>query len=409
MRIDIYKYLKQNISSITIFKILCILALILLKILVLRWTVYAQLGVKQAVQAIEMRENLRDNKAGIYQNIVHQEILSLLSRACTQDSLSRATSIEGPLLTYLDQVIRSETLAVQLDKTYRLYQTIDRIDFEKVWQLDEDDFCVMKYLLNSAKYWLRNTHIDLLQETEIINDFEWVFFDPIYWFAIKVDLLEHYIENTQHFSQRLWIDLHTSVANPQFFLWLNAEQQIIADRIKRLMDAQIARWLVKLRDRWLINQQDIIMLADTFVLEFHKDCNNFHGRYDIKWTVDAAWNILNTETTKVLFRVNVCTNYLMLQDFSDFFLSLVIHEMWHHFYFYHDTSIDDFEAICWSDKTVRNSRCTDNDFVTDYARSMAEEDYAEHFMYWFLEKPVQKTPIMQEKFRHFDQQQSIRQ
>jgi hypothetical protein len=63
------------------------------------------LGVKQAVQAIEMRENLANNPAGIYQNIVHQEILSLLTRACSADSLARAQLINTALIAHLEQMV----------------------------------------------------------------------------------------------------------------------------------------------------------------------------------------------------------------------------------------------------------------------------------------------------------------
>jgi hypothetical protein len=82
--------------------------------------------------------------------------------------------------------------------------------------------------------------------------------------------------------------------------------------------------------------------------------------------------------------------------------------MGHHFYFYHDDAVEQFETICWNDKTTRNHRCSDGDFVSDYARTLAEEDYAEHFMYWFLERPVPLTPIIQQKFEHFNEQQRRR-
>jgi len=49
---------------------------------------------------------------------------------------------------------------------------------------------------------------------------------------------------------------------------------------------------------------------------------------------------------------------------------------------------DDFTSICRTSDGENNQRCKSGDYVSDYAKSLPQEDYADHFMYWFMELPV---------------------
>lgn len=87
----------------------------------------------------------------------------------------------------------------------------------------------------------------------------------------------------------------------------------------------------------------------------------------------------------------------------EIFSKIVTHELAHHFYYYHDDAVEDFETICWSDFSERNERCTAQDFVSDYAQTASVEDYAEHFMYRYLDLPISENTILNEKTNYFQQ------
>ena len=65
---------------------------------------------------------------------------------------------------------------------------------------------------------------------------------------------------------------------------------------------------------------------------------------------------------------------------------IVIHELGHHVWWYKDPEVTRFTQICRSDDKRMNGRCTPRDFVSEYAQTSAEEDYAEHFQQRFINR-----------------------
>lgn len=102
-------------------------------------------------------------------------------------------------------------------------------------------------------------------------------------------------------------------------------------------------------------------------------------------------------------KVNLCGNYFVLRDLDIIFEKIVTHELAHHFYYYHDTKRFSFEDICWKNDTVKRAECSSKDFVTEYAQTLSTEDYAEHFMYRFLDLIDESTSIIERKSAHFEQ------
>lgn len=65
---------------------------------------------------------------------------------------------------------------------------------------------------------------------------------------------------------------------------------------------------------------------------------------------------------------------------------IVIHELGHHVWWYKDSDPELFTKLCRLNDGVRNDRCVDRDFVSDYAKLAPEEDYAEHFQQWVIKR-----------------------
>jgi hypothetical protein len=87
---------------------------------------------------------------------------------------------------------------------------------------------------------------------------------------------------------------------------------------------------------------------------------------------------------------------------------LLVHEIGHYIYHIKNTSHPTFETIC---RTENKNLCTNSDFITSYAQTNSEEDYAEHFAYRYfhtlqqqetLQKPENPTTKkFQEKMKYF--------
>ena len=84
--------------------------------------------------------------------------------------------------------------------------------------------------------------------------------------------------------------------------------------------------------------------------------------------------------------VSTCTKVgFVLQSF---WLSklIVIHELGHHMRWYKDKNPKKFALLCRDKNDKRTDRCTNRDFVTEYAQIAPEEDYAEHFQQWVIRR-----------------------
>lgn len=77
-----------------------------------------------------------------------------------------------------------------------------------------------------------------------------------------------------------------------------------------------------------------------------------------------------------------------------------MHEFGHHVRRYKDPTPELFTNICRTDGK-RNDRCVDRDFVSEYAQTAPEEDYAEHFQQWVI-KRRSRPGFIDTKIRYFD-------
>ena len=94
------------------------------------------------------------------------------------------------------------------------------------------------------------------------------------------------------------------------------------------------------------------------------------------------------DTQGMYFKVNLCGNFFVIRSLAETYQKIVVHELGHHFYYYHDNETHDaFTNICWVNTDTKKSSCQSSDFVSDYAQTLSVEDYAEQFMYWFLDLP----------------------
>jgi hypothetical protein len=104
-------------------------------------------------------------------------------------------------------------------------------------------------------------------------------------------------------------------------------------------------------------------------------------------------------------RVNLCGNFFMIRDLAQAYEKIVAHELWHHFYYFHDRlERDTYADICRASSAQINNECKRSDFVSEYAYwNNSSEDYAEHFMHWFLDiLPENQSSAMRNKTNYFE-------
>lgn len=363
------------------------------------WVVNAQSSIKNSVQAIESRVGL--NATDMYTNIYNYDIMNALDNACETSPVKKWQWFVKAASALLDKKYTTMNNATILSDTTRLYTLVSTLNEKKIPAYDWNDYCKLKYAMIGLLQYLRDKHIWVLESTWVIKDFDGVDFSTIHWYQVKIDTLKMHNKKYWSYLSRVWTPLITAMHNPSFKNSLSQQQRSVLDETELLMKNLLAKSLYDLRSEWVIGQQDIAMIADKVEFEYVKECWLFNWRYEIKQTLDSNWNHIKYETTNLLLKVNLCPSYFVIRELPTLFTKIIVHELGHHVYYFKDTSSESFEAICWEWASQRNNTCSSWDFVSEYAQTAAVEDYAEHFMFWFLDIPISTTWILGEKTSHF--------
>jgi len=273
----------------------------------------------------------------------------------------------------------------------------------RLLSVSQENYCILKHMMYSTQDRLRGHNLDIFDSSGIINDF-WSFdLNQFNGVDIKLEGLQYEIDQLKWYPALLWIDLDISFSGEDIVADKSAQRATLRGLSGELMELTVYEVLVELRDAWVVQDSDIEKVVWKISMEYEKSCNSFHGNYSVKKTTDGNTGNVTLETTGVPFQVNVCPNYFLLGRLHEYFKKIITHEFAHHVYHYYDTQEAVFESICRESDSVMKSTCNmDSDFVTPYAASIAQEDYAESFMHYFLEVTDFDTPILQEKKEYFD-------
>lgn len=171
--------------------------------------------------------------------------------------------------------------------------------------------------------------------------------------------------------------------------------------MKTLIDKTIYKVYDRMYHEGMLQDTDITQLKNTTIVQYTPGCSDFHGLYRIKQTFDQHGKKVKQQVQEMKVLLNVCYNYHIIQDIQQVFEKIVVHELGHHMYYRKDRDTTRYNSICRSDINKRNNNCKNTDFVSDYARTNALEDYAEQFMYSYLDIAPTTTPILQQKDNYF--------
>ncbi len=174
-----------------------------------------------------------------------------------------------------------------LRNSWSLYTAIQSAQ-DRAVNLNDSDYCVLKYVFYNVQDWLRNEHLRVLEETDIINDFNgFGSSDAIYGAATKVDLLDIMIEENKKYKDLLNVDIAFKRINNSFKDNLSEDAVAILEKTEVLMALTVYKSLYELLQAGLFENSDIQMLKDKVDFEFVDSCQNFHGKYEIKETISG--------------------------------------------------------------------------------------------------------------------------
>lgn len=352
------------------------------------------------ISAVESQTTIAQDD--LYLINYYDDLIKTVVASCPESDIAlgitRADEIQSKLIT----LHQSYSLGEQLNHTIHLHDSLAALQSQWLQNLSPQRYCALKYIVYSIQSRARDTHLSVMTDTGIIKDFErfapwW----PIHGYDIKEELMLWYIQDRSRYKDLLWVTL-------EFQKWkqiagIDYPSIDLMKHSKELMKLTVYKTLYDLRERGLFDDADIQELQDKIRLDMQLSCGTFHGNYSVKENF-INWKHESFEVQSIPLNVNVCGNYFLLHQLPHHYLKIVTHELAHHYYYFHDNDHHHtYENICRKDTFAKKGGCTDDDFVTDYAQTQAAEDYAEHFMHWFLgDIPDTNSGIISKKTTYFE-------
>lgn len=348
----------------------------------------------------------REQQLGIantdmYTFIQWRDILATIEEQCAFEAIELALQYEDTIQDKLTDYYNARSSADVLAHSWDIYEHINRVQ-DDIRNYSPKNYCALKHIFYRTQDFLRDKHMAVLEDIGIMKDFEG-FSDLIYGYQTKLEYLDALIERNQKYPGLLGTKLVFTYLNGDFKQDLSNGERELLDRIQALMEVMVAEALYSLLQEWVFTQADIDILKNKVTFQFVESCDVFHGKYEIKETLTSQWEHVKYDTEQLLLKINYCTNFFVLRDLEHIFQKIITHELAHHFYYYHDTDVDAFHDICWVDEDTKNGQCKSSDYVSEYAQTLAVEDYAEQFMHRFLGIIPVKNTIINQKTAHFSQ------
>ncbi len=199
--------------------------------------------------------------------------------------------------------------------------------------------------------------------------------------------------------------------NQSFFIITNPQ------RLKFLSDSQKSSMLQRthgyidaftgivndMTNQWLLTLEDQQQMLWKVNLQYVNNCTNIDGKISINtYTVNDV--LVRNELWAINLYINICFERWFISQLQNNIEQVITHELGHFFYYFHDVTPSVFQKICRIGST-KKALCTRESFVSKYAMTNDEEDYAESFSFWYLDRfPLKnKSKNIEAKKLYFEQ------
>lgn len=179
---------------------------------------------------------------------------------------------------------------------------------------------------------------------------------------------------------------------------LNTQQlDIIHDRISKakVEYATIVDGLIS--DGWL-QAKDRDEMVGKISFKFSNNCSELDGKILVRERFDQNKDPIKVELISLNITINLCFSYSYASNYQTFIDRIIYHELGHYYNYFYDMDNQSFLAICRSGQT---NICQPTEFISTYAPTLPEEDYAETFAYYVQNNQTVGNTKLQQKIDYF--------
>jgi predicted SprT family Zn-dependent metalloprotease len=127
-------------------------------------------------------------------------------------------------------------------------------------------------------------------------------------------------------------------------------------------------------------------LSGKVEIQYVRGCGTTHGSYHMTQRSDGT----NRKFTSIKLKINLCNQQTYVENFDRYVRQIFIHELGHYLYYFKDPNPKRFDSLCRG----KGKQCESEDFVSSYAEKNKEEDYAESFAHWYLQRMTEEHMIV---------------
>jgi len=350
------------------------------------------------VRALEEKTNLLDANIARYE--YHQAFLGVLEQHCDGNIIKTTKKQIWLFEKDFVEKSRNNSEIANLDYLENYYTTIQRFQ-NKIAKNDQKKFCQQKYLLHGLQGYYQLEYQSILES-------KWLMWEKLSWSELndeKNNILVPLIDQQMRILRRTHnsanmidsIDIETIAYHDE----ANEYTKVLKEKIIELTNTVIKTTLYQMTEDKIFSEKQIDEIENKLKVKYMRWCTKTRWLYTIDRSFDKNGRILDANLEEIRININFCPSYQYVGNLKDYVEQILVHELWHHVYYFRDIYPQDFENICWEAK--RRNQCRPIDFVSKYAQSNSEEDYAESFMHRYTDRSHNiETNNMREKIRYFD-------
>ena len=130
----------------------------------------------------------------------------------------------------------------------------------------------------------------------------------------------------------------------------------------------------------ILTSQDKKIIKDKLIINFVSSCKKITGDHKIQKYFDGdATTPYKKSLEEISLNISLCDSYQYIDQLDQQVKKLAIHEIGHYIYYFKDNSPTTFQSICRDANGAKKDSCGNTSFITTYAQTNSEEDYAETF------------------------------
>lgn len=288
-----------------------------------------------------IEETINFKETIITTEIPYDIILKSLEKHCNNESITQAkNNLENILPTRKESINKKSKENILNERFNNLKDRIINTD-----KTEEKVFCNQKYFLFS-----------LLETTQLL----------------------YKEKETSPFLQQ--IENEHKSTNTIEFNFIGNTKGLPKDKkenISQLAKKYLTETITDLYNLKILNKRDIKTLNNKININYIQSCDT------TRW----SFHVMQNKKTKEIVFKEINLNFAYCEsDHSETKLQrhakqILAHELGHYVYFFKDKNPNEFSEICRSNWKIN---CLETDFISNYATTAKEEDYAESFAYRYI-------------------------